>query len=88
MGPSRQPRDGVADCQPQGPGMGAAMARKRRKTLVVCRDCHTSIHASGLRSAKITGELTAMKAALGSGRVLLEKDPTHGRAPRQRPYPD
>ena len=30
---------------PDQPAWAALMAKKRRKTLVVCRDCHDTIHA-------------------------------------------
>ncbi|MFG2563568.1 hypothetical protein [Streptomyces sp. NPDC048496] len=37
MSERRQPR----------PAWVKVMLRKRRKALVACRDCHTSIHANG-----------------------------------------
>ena len=36
---------------PGQPGWAAIMARKRRKTLVVCRSCHEVIHATPVANA-------------------------------------
>jgi|tagenome__1003787_1003787.scaffolds.fasta_scaffold20935679_4 group II intron reverse transcriptase/maturase len=47
------------------PAWAQLMAKRRRKTLVVCRPCHEAIHAGTARRAheEVTGEPDAVKAA-------------------------
>ena len=51
--------------RPSGPGQSAraaAMTRKRRNTLMVCRPCRDAIHAIPVTRGVIRGELSALKA--------------------------
>jgi hypothetical protein len=46
------------------PGWKEIMARKRRKTLIICGPCHRSIHPGTPSATRtVTGELTAGKLA-------------------------
>jgi hypothetical protein len=63
------------------PAWAAIMAKRRRKSLVVCLNCHAGIHtgkASGENHGLVTGEPDARKAGKsGSGGGCPEKARIH-----------
>ena len=61
------------------PAWAAIMAKRRRKSLVVCLDCHADIH-SGKPAAKITDQ------SLESRMPGKRASPVRGKAARKSPY--
>jgi len=59
----------------------AAMIRKRRKTLLVCRACHATIHVRAVDHEQITGEPSARKPARAVRAEGIRKGPAP-QAPR------